>query len=669
MGVLPMLLQPAHALHWESIPIRTAFQRDAGLPGGEGFQMVMDISYAPSNPEIAYLAVDTTGVWKSIDSGKTWFRKSNGIFTNGVRSLLVDPRNPDIVYAAGFGGHSYSAGDPSAASGLFRTTNGGRSWQFLRETAFFKQTQGKLLALCSPRNTKDPGDAIYAGSYTEGLLRSDDGGATWRAVDSKINGILALHEIPKSSGQLWIASEDGLFKYDGQSLRRYGENLPAYPRGIAVSSQNSDIVYAALGWGGVHRSVDGGRTFAPYGKGLPPLVNCANVAISPADPKILYVSFHESGIPNPYYSTDGGTTWKPPITVNDRRLFHVDTSGCWYAAPISPHPHTPPEALSVANGANIVIKTQSNGQRWRYSNTGYTGGVLVQKTSLCFAGAQRMLFGLVDFGCWLTEDGGQSFSYIKTPTYRSLSSCSAVAMNSDTIVAAIGSWNTQAIHVSWNRGRTWTVFGSTEDSYKFVSFHPQNPSIIYAGQYRSDDGGRRWRKLDHRVRALYPPDGDIIYSFSAGDKVLLLKSINRGDSWSPVHPALPPTRADIQDICVDPRDPETLYLGASDGVRILKQGRWKHAGPSQGLAQDQFGLNLVRAVTIDPNRPEVLYAGKWSAGRGSSNGVFRSTDSGASWVNISANLGPDLEIASIFVSPLDSTVLIGTYLGTWKLVP
>jgi photosystem II stability/assembly factor-like uncharacterized protein len=82
-----------------------------------------------------------------------------------------------------------------------------------------------------------------------------------------------------------------------------------------------------------------------------------------------------------------------------------------------------------------------------------------------------------------------------------------------------------------------------------------------------------------------------------------------------------------------------------------------------------FGLNLVRAVAVDPNRPEILYAGKWSAGRGSSNGVFRSTDSGASWANISANLGPELEIGSIFVDPADSTVYIGSYLGTWKLAP
>ncbi len=634
--------------------------------------MVMDIGYAPSNPDIAYLAVDTTCVWKSIDGGTTWSRSSRGLFASGVRSLVVDPRDADIVYAAAFGGHTVGASgaDPAAFSGIFRTLDGGRSWHLLKETGFFKQTQGRLLACHAPDVPGSPAVVLFAGSYTEGLLRSDDGGALWTAVTPRIRGIHALLAIPGSDGELWICAEDGLFKYDRRGLRRAGKGLPDFPRSIAVNHRQPAVVYAAVGKHGVYRSTDQGETFFPYGRGLPPSVFCANIAASPADPNVLMVSFHQTGTPNPYYSTDGGATWRPPATLDDGKLFHVDTSGAWYAAPVSFHPTDPRRALSVANGANIVIATDSQGRRWRYSNTGFTGGVLVQKTSLCFAGPKTMLFGLLDFGCWLTLDNGMSFKHLKTLDYRSLSSCSAAAMHADTIVAAIGSWETQAIQVSWDRGRTWTLFTSLEDrGHRFVCFHPQQPSVIYAGKFRSDDGGRHWQELDHRVRAIYPADGDIVYSFVAGGTPQIFKSTDRGDSWSPFSPAPPPTGAAILDICVDPRDPDQLYLGTGDGILFLRQGVWRHAGPGQGLAADMFGLNLVRAVAVDPNRPEILYAGKWSAGRGSSNGVFRSTDSGASWANISANLGPELEIGSIFVDPADSTVYIGSYLGTWKLAP
>lgn len=634
--------------------------------------MIMDISYAPSNPSIAYLAVDTTCVWKSTDAGTTWSRSSRGLFAKGVRSLVVDPRDANIVFAAAFGGEPVGAAGayPAAFSGIFRSLDGGQSWHFLKETGFFKQTQGRLLACYSGGGSWTPSSIIFAGSYTEGLLRSDDGGATWTAVPPKINGITAIQEIPQSEGELWISAEDGLFKYDRRGVHRLGKGLPDYPRGVAVNHQNPAIVYAVVGKHGIYRSTDHGSTFLPYGRGLPPAVNCANIAVSPADSNILMVSFHQTGIPNPYYSTDGGSTWRPPLTINDRGLFHVDNSGVWYAAPISFHPADPHKALSVANGANIVIATDSNGKRWRYSNTGFTGGVLVQKTSLCFVGPKTMLFGLLDFGCWLTQDGGATFKQLKTLEYRSLSSCSAAAMHADTIVAAIGSWDTQAIQVSWDRGKTWTMFPSLEySSHRFVCFHPQHPSVIYAGIFRSDDGGHRWRRLDHRVRAIYPPDGDIVYSFAQGDTTRILKSTDRGDNWSPVYPALPSTGADVLDISVDPRNPDHLYLGTTDGVLILKQGRWQHAGPGHGLAEDQFGLNMVRAVAVDPNHPDVLYAGKWSAGRGSSNGVFRSTDSGERWVNISANLGTELEVGSIFVDPVHSTVYIGSYMGTWKLVP
>jgi len=65
--------------NWKSVPLRTQAQKDAGLSGGEGMQMVHSISYAPSNPEIVYFVSDTSQVWKSTDSGNSWQYKRKRI--------------------------------------------------------------------------------------------------------------------------------------------------------------------------------------------------------------------------------------------------------------------------------------------------------------------------------------------------------------------------------------------------------------------------------------------------------------------------------------------------------------------------------------------------------------------------------------------------------------
>ena len=92
---------------WKSIVIRTIEQVTKGLAGGEGFQMVHAIAYAPNDPEIVYMSTDTSQIWKSSDGGFSWRPARYGFGANGARSLIVDPVNSNIVFAAGFLGESY----------------------------------------------------------------------------------------------------------------------------------------------------------------------------------------------------------------------------------------------------------------------------------------------------------------------------------------------------------------------------------------------------------------------------------------------------------------------------------------------------------------------------------------------------------------------------------
>src|SRR5574343_562134 len=91
--LLPLLLfcSYANAQTWQKVPIRTSAQKAAGFSGGEGFQALQKIEYAPSNPNILYAMSDVGGVWKGMDDGTkiTWNPVLNGYTLVGGMSLTV----------------------------------------------------------------------------------------------------------------------------------------------------------------------------------------------------------------------------------------------------------------------------------------------------------------------------------------------------------------------------------------------------------------------------------------------------------------------------------------------------------------------------------------------------------------------------------------------------
>jgi len=151
---------------WVQVPLRTAAMRDAGMAGGEGMQMIWGMSYAPSNPDVIYLCIDTSQVWKSVDAGKTWEMKNNGFLANGGVSLAVSPTDENLVFVAG-SNHNTTV---SEAEGIYRTTNGGENWEIVKATKFYRTENMKG----GTNFDFTSGGRIYAGTHCDGILRSDD---------------------------------------------------------------------------------------------------------------------------------------------------------------------------------------------------------------------------------------------------------------------------------------------------------------------------------------------------------------------------------------------------------------------------------------------------------------------------------------------------------------
>ena len=645
---------------WIPVPLTTKVQNIAGVTGGEGFQMVMAIVYAPSNPNIVYAGSDTSQVWKSMDGGRNWKKPANsGFDANGARSLFVYPKNENLVLAAGFLGAERVRirDDANPRQGIFRTDNGGHSWEFVHNTAFYKQDSTGELFVADSRTNNRHQIKVYAGTYAAGLIQSDDGGMTWDQVGFNDGHIIDIEELPGEPGTLIIATDTGLFRFRDGQYSKIGSGLAAPPLSISVSLAAPKMVFAAVGRFGVFISADKGLNFVRQSTGLPYQVVASDISVSPVDAKKAILGTHRTGN-SPYYSVNGGQSWHKTKTVNERGL--TDGGGFFFSSPFTFHPTNSDIALSASNGRSRILKTENGGASWFYSGSGYRGG---RVRDISFQGKGSMILALTDHGLWRTNDQGDTFEPLRAPSWKG-QSVRSVAESNETIVASIGSWKTKILVISWNDGQTWTVAQGLVGQFRFLSFHPQDQAVIYAGRYRSDNRGRTWKELRYEVSALAPSNGDFIYAFSKNHSAVM-RSEDRGETWSFYTSA--PIRGKFNATLVDPLDKDRLFFASGTGVYILEGKKWILRDERQGLRKDSHGTKYIAEMAINPLDPNIIYVGKRSPGRGMSNGIFRSWNGGINWESISFNLGANINIWSISCDPSDGSVYIGTSHGLYKL--
>jgi photosystem II stability/assembly factor-like uncharacterized protein len=244
------------------------------------------IAVAPSNHDIIYVGTgeaaprgDITygdGVYKSTDGGKTWTHVGLED-TRQIGALIVDPDNPDIVLVAALG-HAFG---PNAERGIFRTTDGGKSWT---KVLYRDQQTGAIDVSFDPHNSKIVYAALWqarrqpwnfsSGGSGSGLYRSADGGITWKQLSGNglPAGILGRIHVSVSGADskriyaMIEAAEGGLFRSDdgGERWERINDDGRLSQRAwyfstILADPKDVDTVYAENT--GLFRSTDGGKSF------------------------------------------------------------------------------------------------------------------------------------------------------------------------------------------------------------------------------------------------------------------------------------------------------------------------------------------------------------------------------------------------------------------------
>jgi len=350
------------ALHWRSIgPFR----------GGR----VLAVAGVPGEREHFYFGSVNGGVWETRDAGRTWQPLFDAQPVQSIGALALAPSDPRVIYVGT--GEADMRSDISQGEGVFRSSDGGRTWQ----AAGLADSQQIARLRVDPRDARRVLAAAlghpYGANAERGVFLSTDGGAHWRKV--------------------------------------LGPNADTGAVDLAFEPGNPAVVYAAL-WqtrrtpwsvyppssgsgSGVYQSRDGGEHWRKLGDGLPAQHGRVGFALSPAAPQRVYAIVDAEPGGGLYRSDDAGAHWR--LMSGDPRLWQRG----WYFGEIAADPHNA-DRVYVLN--TIVLRSDDGGAHFA-ALKGDTTGDDFHALWIDPNDTQRQILG-VDQGAIVTLNGGASWS-------------------------------------------------------------------------------------------------------------------------------------------------------------------------------------------------------------------------------------------------------------------
>ena len=604
-------------------------------------------------------------------AGAEW--RSEGPFLGTVVDVAFDGRTKGLAYAA------------AANGGVFRSTDGGRSWTW----AGRPKTSSSLKWI-----EVDPGTAgtLWAGVDNPGnpaLWRSRDQGATWSVVTDNYSGQLAtLHPVgyriafaPSRPADIWVPSTNLHYRSrdGGKSWSDFRvANQDAYA--MAVDPKNPDVVYAG-GHGGqesgashLSRSDDGGKSWKPVGQGLEPAVHA--ILVDPESPATVYVV---SGFNQLWKSTDRGATFTAlsmPVggtddiytlrfepgssrhlwAATEKGLFRsTDAGASWqradrdsgrYLVQAVAFDPSDTQQMIAASGGGGIYRSSDGGASWEASSAGLAAA-WVEKlyaapgSGVLFAQTGTGLFRRDANGSWLEkaepfEDDGDEVELDGLLFERATPEAIWAFDGASAWRSSDGGKSFRALEKKEPSMRDLMKGNLASAEFRSLAQDPGNPKIFYAGSWSNDEPGQAvWRTVDGAktwkpAGQGLPPDEDVKRLRSAAPGVVyavvdkaLFRTDDGGAKWTAIGAGLP-ADTELREIALDPTQPARLFVATEKGLYLSGDSGATFQKAKSALAEED-----VEAVAVAPDG---------RAFAGSFRGVFASSDAGATWTAISEGL-------------------------------
>lgn len=554
-----------------------------------------------------YISIRSTGLIRSDDQGESWQEINTGLTSQDIRTLAVDPSNPQILYAG--------SGD---TRGVFQSQDSGDNWQNISDAQGFVG-----LSVLSMVHSSYQSPRLLAGTDDGRIIAYDQDAETW-------------HQVSVFPGAGKVSA-------------------------MAIEPTQTQVIYAGTSNGKVFRSEDGGESW-PLLDAIPGVFAITSLAVVPYEPKRVYVAGWGIGGQVLWKSTDGGRTWNhtaddtfsrqtlpwllmPPLDPNilyaagDAGIFVTKDGGRSWLFQNMGSPQIPIEGIkiSTADGGPYYITyggslfssdSLSNTIQWRRGRglpaTSIRDVATDPKHPLV---AYAAVYVQNEWSVFRTDDGGEIWTKTGLPPIPEPelgdTRAVAIAKSADADILYAGSSGCGVFH-SLDGAKTWETFGRQECKVQSATA-PRNV-IDMAVAYEN-------------VNLLYV----------AAESTRFYVSSDRGEEWQTY--ALSIT-SQIDRIALDPYLPAHIYLIAGvDGFWRSEDGGQNWIALSKGLENS----TLIDLVVV-PDRPETLFIAA------DSGEVWKTTNGGRNWTSIRENL-PLTQIGALAFDVRKRELWIGSRLG------
>ncbi len=555
-----------------------------------------------------YMGATGGGVWKTTDAGTTWQNISDGYFnTTGIGAITVAPSDPNVIYV-GTGESPVRGVKTSHGDGLYKSTDAGKTWTHMGLEAtrhiskiYVHPDDADVVYLAAQGNPWGPNEE-------RGLYKSVDGGVTWEKI-------------------LFVNEDSGIVDLSVDAHN---------PRIMMATSWDFGRKPWVVRSGGpgsrVHKSTDGGANWKEVSAGLPDLKGKMGVAISPANPNIVYVAVEavpgEGGV---YRSTNGGESFTQ--MTDDARTY----ARGWYYLHIIADPQDENEVW-VLNSA--AMRSIDGGKTF----TGIPASHVDHHALWINPEDSNIMINGNDGGASVTLNGGQTWSSVMNqPTaqmyrviadntfpyrvYSGQQDASGIVIDSRTLGGGIGQTH-------------WTTIRSGESAT--VGLNVDDPKYVYTTFFASFLG--EWDRDTHAYRMVRPYPERV-----TGEQP---KNLKYRANWN-------------GPVMVSPHDPSVIYYGSQYVMKSSNRGQsWEvlsedltrndtlHQGMGGGpISNEQItaeSYNNLFNIEESLLQEGVIWVG-------SDDGLVHVTrDGGRTWTNVTPPELPESIINVVEPSPHDA---------------
>lgn len=576
----------------------------------------------PSNSNILWVAAQgplwskggDRGLYKSVDGGKTWKKTLGDNEWVGVTDIVIDPRDPNTLYAATWQRHrniaAYLSGGPGTA--IYKSIDGGESWEKLTK-GLPTSNMGKIGLAISPQKPDNIYAVIELDRRTGGLYKSTNRGATWTKQSDAVSGATGphyyqeLYACPHQFDKIYLVdvriqiSEDG-----GKTFKPMIEEFK-HSDNHSIAFREDDPNYLLVGTdGGIYETFDLAKTW----KYIPnlPVTQFYKVAVDDAKP---FYNIYGGTQDN---STQGG----PSRTDNQSGIRNSDWEIVLFADGHQPatEPGNPNIVYAEWQQGNLVRTDRTTGEIVYIKpqpeegepdeRFNWDAPILVSPhsaTRLYYA-SQRV---------WRSDDRGDSWKPISGDLTKNQQRISLPIMDK-----------------TWSYDSPWdNIAMSTYNTITSLAESPKQEGLIYAGTddghiQVTEDDGKSWRKIEVNQLPGLPAnafvndikadlfDANTVYialdNHKFGDlNPYLYKSTDKGKTWKSIKGNIP-ARTIIWRIVQDHIKPTLLFAATEFGIYFTIDGGNKWIKLTGGLPTISF-----RDLAIQRHENDLIGA---SFGRG-----------------------------------------------------